>query len=358
MASSVLNERPLFILLILELLLCPLPALGEKPFDCGDGPRYKIEVKEFQITYSGDSLKANLGFLSRLQIGVEVEGKTLQKVAESTQQWNQLLVGLAEGYNSCAIPKKQFEEALRSLYPGLQSDAQKMVDIGKTLKEGRQADLKDLRRLLDQYFQKLERFAKISGKEEIIQKISDKIEEEHAKTRQTVKEEEEKTRQLLAPIEPKLDLLLAELKKSEEKDSIIAELIRKNQETERELQKKGASEALAQFKQGNYREAEKLFLKEREEKKGEQASAAFYLGNIKFGQLDFESAANYYKEAAQLDPENARYLGAAGYSLLFLARYYEAEPLFKRSLAILEKALGPDHPDVASSLNNLALLYT
>ncbi len=31
--------------------------------------------------------------------------------------------------------------------------------------------------------------------------------------------------------------------------------------------------------------------------------------------------------------------------------------LYRRSLAIREKALGPDHPDVAQSLNNLALLY-
>ena len=37
--------------------------------------------------------------------------------------------------------------------------------------------------------------------------------------------------------------------------------------------------------------------------------------------------------------------------------YAKAEPLFKRSLAILEKALGPDHPSVATSLNNIAALY-
>ncbi|NMF59568.1 tetratricopeptide repeat protein [Pseudanabaena yagii GIHE-NHR1] len=37
--------------------------------------------------------------------------------------------------------------------------------------------------------------------------------------------------------------------------------------------------------------------------------------------------------------------------------YTAAEPLLKRSLAILEKALGAEHPDVASSLNNLAELY-
>ena len=38
-------------------------------------------------------------------------------------------------------------------------------------------------------------------------------------------------------------------------------------------------------------------------------------------------------------------------------RYAEAEPFYKRSLAIREKALGPEHPDVGTSLNNLAGLY-
>jgi len=37
--------------------------------------------------------------------------------------------------------------------------------------------------------------------------------------------------------------------------------------------------------------------------------------------------------------------------------YALAEPLYKRSLKIDEKALGPDHPSVATSLNNLASLY-
>ncbi len=38
------------------------------------------------------------------------------------------------------------------------------------------------------------------------------------------------------------------------------------------------------------------------------------------------------------------------------ARYAEAEPLFRRALAIGESSLGPDHPTVAIRLNNLALL--
>lgn len=36
--------------------------------------------------------------------------------------------------------------------------------------------------------------------------------------------------------------------------------------------------------------------------------------------------------------------------------YARAEPLCLRALAIREKALGPEHPQVATSLNNLANL--
>ncbi len=36
------------------------------------------------------------------------------------------------------------------------------------------------------------------------------------------------------------------------------------------------------------------------------------------------------------------------------SKYAEAEPLYQRSLAIREKALGPDHPHVATSLESYA----
>ena len=37
-------------------------------------------------------------------------------------------------------------------------------------------------------------------------------------------------------------------------------------------------------------------------------------------------------------------------------KYAEAEPLYRRSLAIREKEYGPNHPKVAVAVNNLALL--
>ncbi len=54
-------------------------------------------------------------------------------------------------------------------------------------------------------------------------------------------------------------------------------------------------------------------------------------------------------EADRLDAEVGRPYQAG--------RYAEAIPLAQRSLAIREKALGPEHPDVATGLNNLAALY-
>ncbi|MDB9823466.1 tetratricopeptide repeat protein, partial [Deltaproteobacteria bacterium] len=39
-------------------------------------------------------------------------------------------------------------------------------------------------------------------------------------------------------------------------------------------------------------------------------------------------------------------------------KFAEAEPLYKRSLEIREKALGPDHPDVATVLENLAKCFS
>jgi tetratricopeptide (TPR) repeat protein len=127
-------------------------------------------------------------------------------------------------------------------------------------------------------------------------------------------------------------------------------------------------------------------------------------GQLKLAQLQYAAAAEEFKAAADLVPTGeplirAEYLtalGGAAYSggnyplassalaealslrekalspddanlasslnnlaLLYGAqgRYAEAEPLHKRALAIGEKMLGPDHPDVALRLNNLAALY-
>ena len=135
------------------------------------------------------------------------------------------------------------------------------------------------------------------------------------------------------------------------------------------------------------------------------AASMAEIGELKEIQLDYKEAASYYRQASESVPKGndsilAEYLGLwglasyysgvyaaaekpltrslmineealgpehphVGFSLNNLAKLYtaqgkyaEAELLYKRSLAIREKALGSDHPDVANSLNNLAVLYT
>jgi tetratricopeptide (TPR) repeat protein len=55
--------------------------------------------------------------------------------------------------------------------------------------------------------------------------------------------------------------------------------------------------------------------------------------------------------------EAGRLLNQLAYYLEDRAQYTDAEPLFKRAIAIGEKTLGPENPGLATGLNNLALLY-
>lgn len=57
------------------------------------------------------------------------------------------------------------------------------------------------------------------------------------------------------------------------------------------------------------------------------------------------------------NPEVAESLNNLALLYQATGRYAEAEPLFERALSIREKVLGLEHPDVAESLNNLAGLH-
>jgi len=56
-------------------------------------------------------------------------------------------------------------------------------------------------------------------------------------------------------------------------------------------------------------------------------------------------------------PEVATALGWLGIVYQAQGRYAQAEPLYRRSLAVIEKARGPEHPDVGTALGNIATLY-
>ena len=83
---------------------------------------------------------------------------------------------------------------------------------------------------------------------------------------------------------------------------------------------------------------------------------AYQQGNYPEAERQFKGAV---KEAEGFGPEAPRLttsLNDLGALYRAQGKYAEAEPLLKRSLAIREKALGPDHLDVSTSLSNLAML--
>ena len=88
-------------------------------------------------------------------------------------------------------------------------------------------------------------------------------------------------------------------------------------------------EGMQAYQQGDYRQAERLLVLARQ-------------------------------EAEKLGPEDPRLattLNNLAQVYHAQGKYEEAEPLYQRSLAINEKALGKDHSVVAGDLNNLAQLY-
>ena len=80
--------------------------------------------------------------------------------------------------------------------------------------------------------------------------------------------------------------------------------------------------------------------------------------------LNFKEAEDIYHEALPRcenlvgpdHPEVATVLNNLAHLLKATNRLAEAEPLMRRALAIDERSFGPDHPEVATDLNNLATL--
>jgi tetratricopeptide (TPR) repeat protein len=75
---------------------------------------------------------------------------------------------------------------------------------------------------------------------------------------------------------------------------------------------------------------------------------------------DFHCLSPLSSFLAHLNSHTVQYaevIALIAYRLHYIANYATALPLYERALSICEKVLGPEHPHVASTLNNLAALY-
>jgi tetratricopeptide (TPR) repeat protein len=120
---------------------------------------------------------------------------------------------------------------------------------------------------------------------------------------------------------------------------------------------------LAAWYERHYPEASDLLARSFRQRKAaaekgarESEDAACFLGQALYEQPKYRESAEAYREALRYRPEDATVMNNLGLSLRQAGDYAGAEPLYRRALAIREKALGSEHPDVAQSLNNLAEL--
>ena len=118
------------------------------------------------------------------------------------------------------------------------------------------------------------------------------------------------------------------------------------QQFKQELPAEKIKAAQISLGKGDKRAAEEAFDTVVNNHAGNIALAAFQSGQLAKDRIDYTKAIKQYTKAVAL-AELYRQQGA----------YTKAEPLYRRSLAIDEKALGKMHPSVAITLNNLAYLY-
>jgi len=71
----------------------------------------------------------------------------------------------------------------------------------------------------------------------------------------------------------------------------------------------------------------------------------------------WKNPVSFWQAAAATSPDTGYPYRALGVQFALLRRNLEAEQAYQRAIAIDEKTYGPDHQEVASSLNNLAVLY-
>src|SRR5262249_15294497 len=81
------------------------------------------------------------------------------------------------------------------------------------------------------------------------------------------------------------------------------------------------------------------------------------LARVEFELAHYAAAESALRKVLVVHPEDPLLLNDLALVLEQQGRYTEAEPLFQRAVQGYESSRGSNHPDVATSLNNLALVY-
>ena len=355
------------------LLFCVLLAEGraaaQKKIACPDGEHIEIDVKQLSIKYDASSFAGTLSSLSVLGGRLEVAPKQLQEAAAATQQWNQLIVGLAVGYNSCAVTRQQYSDGVNRIYPRLKEDGASLEEMRKLIAEGQKADAKRLQGLISSFYSNLRQFAQVSGQEIILQRIDALSQQVASGKQEIIQQQKESSGQIQQQQKTDTEKILAKLNEIEQRSkqaplATPAEVGTQISELRKSLLAK-ADAAEAAYNKGydllnQYRFQEAIpYL---QQAVADVPLPDFYLAlGRAYGQLpNLAKAESVLREGLTLaDVDEKHEAPLANELALVLLHKGDLDGALKyaqRALSIDEKVYGPEHPTVAIDANNIAVI--
>ena len=390
---------------LLVALLFPSPALAQKKVTCPDGNHYLIDVRQIAIKYEATRVESTVNGLAVLGVRVTVDQKTLQTAAVATQKMNEFIKGLAVGYNTCAITREQYQQAVNSLIPVMKKGAGQLEAFRKQILDGKKIQDKRLNQAIASIEDALRKFAVISGKQLQYDQIVTIVEEQSVKLA-GLEEKMEKLEQqasLLPYIMNRLDVLerrnaeLPVAKPAEVATQLKQALLAEADQAEAAykkgydlLERYRFAEAIPYLEQALqavklpdfYTALGRAYLESQVLGKGEQvaregieyavqredaqfeANMSSLLGMILQDKGDLDGALTYAKRALAIDekvhgPDHATVATDVNSIGLILKDKRDLDGALKyiqRALTISEKVYGPDHRNVARDLNNIGLI--
>src|SRR6516165_10376701 len=79
-------------------------------FQCEDGPRRTIDMRDFTTKYSGYSVELEANVQDKEKVSTKVTPAQLQRLTEALQNTQEFRKFVVAGYNSCGITKAQYNE--------------------------------------------------------------------------------------------------------------------------------------------------------------------------------------------------------------------------------------------------------
>lgn len=83
---------------------------GSHEFECGDGPRRTIDIRDFATKYSGYSVELQADVQDKAKVSTKVAPVQLQQLTEALQNAQEFRKFVVAGYNSCGITRAQYSE--------------------------------------------------------------------------------------------------------------------------------------------------------------------------------------------------------------------------------------------------------